>query len=47
MRRGATNVPTSPRKMRLIADVLRGKDVFEALNVLTFSTKHASITLEN
>ena len=42
----ATNVPTSPRKMRLIADVLRGKDVFEALNVLTFSTKHASITLE-
>lgn len=42
----ATNVPTSPRKMRLIADVIRGKDVFEALNVLTFSTKHASNTLE-
>lgn len=42
----ATSVPTSPRKMRLIADVVRGKDVFEALNVLTFSTKHASNTLE-
>ncbi|MEN9447018.1 MAG: ribosomal protein [Bacteroidota bacterium] len=42
----ATNVPTSPRKMRLIADVVRGKDIFDALNVLTFSTKHASITLE-
>lgn len=42
----AVGVPTSPRKMRLIADVLRGKDVFEALNVLTFSTKHASKTLE-
>ena len=25
---------------------MRGKDVFEALNVLTFSTKHASNTLE-
>ncbi|MCB0507206.1 MAG: 50S ribosomal protein L22 [Chitinophagales bacterium] len=42
----ATNVPTSPRKMRLLADVIRGKDVFEALNILTFSTKHASKTLE-
>lgn len=42
----ATNVPTSPRKMRLLADVIRGKDAFEALNILTFSTKHASKTLE-
>ncbi|MFN8260981.1 MAG: 50S ribosomal protein L22 [Chitinophagales bacterium] len=42
----ATGVPTSPRKMRLLADVLRGKDVYQALNILTFSTKHASKTLE-
>jgi large subunit ribosomal protein L22 len=39
-------VPTSPRKMRLLADVIREKDVFDALNILTFSTKHASKTLE-
>jgi large subunit ribosomal protein L22 len=42
----AFGVPTSPRKMRLLADVLRDKDVFDALNILTFSTKHASKTLE-
>ena len=40
------NVPTSPRKMRLLADVIREKDVMEALNILTFSTKHASKTME-
>ena len=40
------NVPTSPRKMRLLADVIREKDVMDALNILTFSTKHASKTLE-
>lgn len=42
----ASNVPTSPRKMRLLADVIREKDVMEALNILTFSTKHASKTME-
>lgn len=42
----ANQVPTSPRKMRLLADVIRGKDVFDALNILTFSTKHASKTVE-
>ncbi len=42
----AVDVPTSPRKMRLLADILRGKDIFESLNILTFSTKHASKTLE-
>src|SRR3954471_19815733 len=41
-----TGVPTSPRKMRLLADVIREKDIFDALNILTFSTKHASKTLE-
>jgi large subunit ribosomal protein L22 len=38
--------PTSPRKMRLVADLIRGAEVFQALNVLKFSTKHASVKLE-
>jgi large subunit ribosomal protein L22 len=42
----ATAVPTSPRKMRLVADLVRGKDVDQALNILIFSSKHASQTLE-
>ncbi|MEZ5037508.1 MAG: 50S ribosomal protein L22 [Chitinophagales bacterium] len=42
----AIAVPTSPRKMRLVADIIRGRNVDEALNILTFSSKHASITLE-
>ena len=40
------NVPTSPRKMRLVADQIRGVDVDKALNLLKFSTKEASINLE-
>jgi large subunit ribosomal protein L22 len=42
----AVGVPTSPRKMRLLADILRGKDILDSLNILTFSTKHASKTIE-
>jgi large subunit ribosomal protein L22 len=40
------NCPTSPRKMRLVADTVRGKDVFEALNILRFSAQDAAIRLE-
>jgi len=40
------NYPTSPRKMRLLADLIRGKEVGEALNILKFSTKHPSVPLE-
>lgn len=40
------NCPTSPRKMRKVADMVRGKDVFQALNVLKFSKQEASIRLE-
>lgn len=36
------NCPTSPRKMRLIADLIRGVDVENALNILKFSKKDAS-----
>lgn len=40
------NCPTSPNKMRLVADIIRGKDVFQALNILKFSKKEASNKLE-
>ena len=40
------NYPTSPRKMRLLADLIRGMEVEKALNTLKFSTQHASIKLE-
>ncbi len=40
------NVPTSPRKMRLVADMVRGMDVNKALDVLKFSTKDASRKVE-
>ena len=40
------NYPTSPRKMRLLADLIRGLDVEQALNTLKFSTKHPSVPLE-
>jgi len=40
------NCPTSPRKMRLVADLVRGEDVDKALNVLRFSQKEASNRLE-
>ena len=40
------NYPTSPRKMRLLDDLVRGLDVENALNTLKFSTKHPSVALE-
>ncbi|MBR1515856.1 MAG: 50S ribosomal protein L22 [Paludibacteraceae bacterium] len=40
------NVPTSPRKMRLVADMIRGLEVNRALGALRFSTKEASRALE-
>jgi large subunit ribosomal protein L22 len=38
--------PTSPRKMRLLADLIRGVDVYKALNILKFNPKEASGRLE-
>ena len=40
------NCPTSPRKMRLVADLVRGEKVEKALNILRFSQKEASNRLE-
>ena len=40
------NVPTSPRKMRLVADLVRGMEVGRALGVLKFSNKEAAARVE-
>lgn len=40
------NVPTSPRKMRLVAGLIRGMEVNKALDVLRFSSKEASRGME-
>ncbi|WP_258103856.1 50S ribosomal protein L22 [Marinoscillum sp. MHG1-6] len=40
------NIPTSPRKMRLVADMIRGLRVNVALNVLRFDAKHSSKAIE-
>ncbi len=40
------NCPTSPRKMRLVADMVRGMEVNRALDVLKFSSKESSRRLE-
>ncbi len=38
--------PTSPRKMRLVADMIRGEEINKALGMLRYSKKEASIRLE-
>ena len=40
------DVPTSPRKMRLVADTVRGVEVNRALDLLHFSKREASVRLE-
>lgn len=40
------NEPSSPRKMRLVADVIRGKEVVSALNMLKFTRKAAALPME-
>ena len=39
------NYPTSPRKMRLLADLIRGMHVEKAVAVLEHNTKHSSVPL--
>jgi large subunit ribosomal protein L22 len=39
-------IGTSPRKMRLVIDLIRGKSVDHALHLLHFSPKHAAKTAE-
>ena len=40
------NCPTSPRKMRIVADLVRGVEVEKALAILRFNPKEASRKLE-
>ena len=40
------NCPTSPRKMRLVVDMIRGEDVNKALDMLKYSPKEASRKVE-
>ncbi len=40
------NCPSSPRKMRLVVDMIRGMEVNRALDVLKFSSKEASLKVE-
>jgi len=40
------DVPTSPQKMRLVADIIRGVEVNKALDILKYSKKEASVRLE-
>ena len=40
------NVPSSPRKMRLVVDMIRGCEAFKALGILKFSNKEAARRVE-
>ena len=40
------NCPMSPRKMRLVVDNIRGKNVVDALSILKFTNKEAAVWLE-
>jgi len=40
------NCPTSPRKMRLVADMVRGVEIEKALSLLKFSNKEAALRVE-
>ena len=40
------DVPTTPRKMRLVADIIRGERVSKALNILKYESKVGAAKLE-
>lgn len=40
------NCPTSPRKMRIVADLIRGKEVMQAMNILRYNAKAPAARLE-
>lgn len=40
------NCPVAPRKMRLVADNVRGKDVVQALNILQFTRKEGAFWIK-
>jgi large subunit ribosomal protein L22 len=40
------NCPCSPRKMRMVADLVRGEEVFKAMSILQYSSRDAAQKLE-
>jgi len=40
------NCPTSPRKMRLVVDLIRGKEINKALDILKYNAKHPAKRVE-
>lgn len=40
------NIPTTPRKMRIVADMIRGQKVNNALNILKYEPKQGAVRLE-
>ena len=40
------NIPMSARKMRLVVDIIRGKDVDQALDILKYTKKEAAVWVE-
>lgn len=40
------NCPMSPRKMRLVVDNIRGKSVYDALNILKFTKNEGAVWVE-
>jgi large subunit ribosomal protein L22 len=40
------NCPTSPRKMRTVANLIRGKEVMQAMNILRYNAKAPAARLE-
>jgi len=40
------NCPTSPRKMRTVANLIRGKEVMQAMNILRYNAKAPAASLE-
>jgi len=46
MKARATAVRIAPRKVRLVVDIVRGKSVSQALNILTFTRKKAALPVQ-
>ena len=46
MKASVTSVRISPRKVRMVADAVRGKSVSQAMNILTFTRKKAAFPVQ-
>ncbi len=46
MKASVTSVRISPRKVRVVADAVRGKSVSQAMNILAFTRKKAALPVQ-